>query len=158
MVPLLADKGLFCPLPDDMYLYCPMASGGFSIGIDLDSDLSRYFVLGALNSKLLFWRLRNISNLFRGGWITCTKQYVGTMPIRQLEMSGSSHHLQHDRIDTAVRHILNLSAKRSAAKTTHEQSTLERQIDATDQQIDELVYELYGLTDKEIQIVEEATK
>ena len=32
---------------------------------------------------------------------------------------------------------------------------LQRQIEATDQQIDGLVYELYGLTDKEIQIVEE---
>ncbi|MCH7586902.1 MAG: hypothetical protein IIC78_02520 [Chloroflexi bacterium] len=35
----------------------------------------------------------------------------------------------------------------------------ERQIDATDAQIDILVYELYGLTEKEIRIriVEEAT-
>jgi len=33
-----------------------------------------------------------------------------------------------------------------------------RQIDATDKQIDQLVYELYGLTDEEIRIVEEATK
>jgi len=31
---------------------------------------------------------------------------------------------------------------------------LQRQIDATDQQIDKLVYELYGLTDEEIAIVE----
>jgi len=31
---------------------------------------------------------------------------------------------------------------------------LQRQIDATDRKIDQLVYELYGLTDKEIQIVE----
>ena len=34
---------------------------------------------------------------------------------------------------------------------------LQRQIDATDRQIDQLVYELYGLTDDEIKIVEEAT-
>ena len=33
---------------------------------------------------------------------------------------------------------------------------LQRQIDATDRQIDRLVYELYGLTDAEIQIVEGA--
>ena len=32
---------------------------------------------------------------------------------------------------------------------------LERQIEATDKQIDRLVYELYGLTDEEIGIVEE---
>jgi type II restriction/modification system DNA methylase subunit YeeA len=31
------------------------------------------------------------------------------------------------------------------------------QISATDKQIDALVYELYGLTDEEITIVEEAT-
>jgi DNA-binding CsgD family transcriptional regulator len=31
------------------------------------------------------------------------------------------------------------------------------QIDATDRQIDRLVYRLYGLTDEEIAIVEEAT-
>ena len=32
---------------------------------------------------------------------------------------------------------------------------LQRQIDATDKQIDRLVYELYGLTDEEIGIIEE---
>lgn len=31
---------------------------------------------------------------------------------------------------------------------------LKRQIDATDRQIDELVYKLYGLTDNEIAVVE----
>jgi hypothetical protein len=31
-------------------------------------------------------------------------------------------------------------------------------MDATDSQIDQLVYELYGLTDDEIRIVEDATK
>jgi len=40
----------------------------------------------------------------------------------------------------------------------HKKSLIQRQIDATDKQIDQLVYELYGLTDKEIRIVEEATK
>ena len=30
----------------------------------------------------------------------------------------------------------------------------QRQIDATDKQIDELVYELYGLTEEEIKLVE----
>jgi len=38
-----------------------------------------------------------------------------------------------------------------------ERIALQRQIDATDQQIDQLVYELYELTDEEIRIVEEAT-
>jgi hypothetical protein len=39
----------------------------------------------------------------------------------------------------------------------HDKDLIQRQIDATDRQIDQLVYELYGLTDKEIKIVEDAT-
>ena len=38
-----------------------------------------------------------------------------------------------------------------------DKTSIQRQIDATDRQIDQLVYELYGLTDDEIRIVEEAT-
>jgi len=40
------------------------------------------------------------------------------------------------------------------AKTPTEKELLQRQIDATDGQIDRLVYELYGLTAEEIGIVE----
>lgn len=37
-------------------------------------------------------------------------------------------------------------------------ATIQRQLDATDRQIDQLLYELYGLTKEEIRIVEEATQ
>jgi hypothetical protein len=39
-------------------------------------------------------------------------------------------------------------------KTPYDKTRIERQINATDHQIDHLVYELYGLTDKEIDIVD----
>ena len=42
----------------------------------------------------------------------------------------------------------------AAARTAHDKTLLERQIAATDRQIDTLVYEIYGLTDDEIAIVE----
>ncbi len=45
-----------------------------------------------------------------------------------------------------------------ATKRKHDKILLQRQIDATDRQIDKLVYELYGLTEEEIGIVEEAGK
>jgi hypothetical protein len=38
----------------------------------------------------------------------------------------------------------------------HEKTALQRTIEATDGQIDALVYELYGLTEEEIEIVEAA--
>ncbi len=47
-----------------------------------------------------------------------------------------------------------LTRRLATAKTDHEKTALQRQIDATDKQIDKLVYELYGLTEEEIKVVE----
>jgi hypothetical protein len=41
-----------------------------------------------------------------------------------------------------------------AATSDSEKATLQNAVSATDQQIDALVYELYGLTDEEIRLVE----
>jgi len=43
-----------------------------------------------------------------------------------------------------------------AARTQAEQEQIQRQIDATDRQIDTLVYELYGRTPDEIAVVQGA--
>jgi hypothetical protein len=43
---------------------------------------------------------------------------------------------------------------RSKAKTPHEQESIQRRIAATDKQIDALVYELYGLTEEELRLIE----
>jgi hypothetical protein len=53
--------------------------------------------------------------------------------------------------------MLDMNARLPEVKTGHDRNALQRQIDATDRQIDQLVYELYGVTDKEIALVEEAT-
>jgi hypothetical protein len=53
-----------------------------------------------------------------------------------------------------VETMLKLHKDLPKAKTPHEAEALQRQIAATDRQIDMLVYELYGLTGEEIGIVE----
>jgi len=54
--------------------------------------------------------------------------------------------------------MLDLHKQLAAAKMSHDKTAIQRQIDATDRQIDKLVYELYDLTDEEIAIVEGATE
>ena len=55
-----------------------------------------------------------------------------------------------------VERMLALHKQLPEARTPHEKTALERRIEATDGQIDALVYELYGLTEEEIGIVEAA--
>ena len=158
-VPLLADRGLFSLIPPGLRgQLCPMASGGFTIALGSSAKIRAEYLLGLLNSRLLFWRLRTLSNLFRGDWITCTKQYFGELPIRIIDFSNKSDKSRHDQMVKLVEQMLDLSKRQSAAKTPQEQTGLARQITATDTQIDALVYQLYDLTPEEIRIVEGATE
>ena len=132
-----------------------MASGGFSIKTGGAFSLSRRYLLGVLNSKLIFSYLRQISNIFRGGWITCTKQYVTQLPIRTINFSDPADKTRHDRMVALVERMLELNKKKHSGKLApSELDRLEREIAATDQEIDNLVYELYGITHEERKIIE----
>ncbi len=157
LVPLLADQGLCAPVPQKNHRFCVMASAGFSVTLGpSDMRVNPLYVLGLVNSRLLFWGLSLASNKFRGGWITCTKQYFGKLPVRTIDFSDADDKRKHDRMVALVRRMLDLNKKLPAAKTPHAKEVIERDIAATDRRIDLLVYELYGLTKKEIGIVEEA--
>ena len=55
-----------------------------------------------------------------------------------------------------VEHMLDLHQKLAAEQAPHVKTVLHAtpQAEATDREIDRLVYELYGLTDEEIKVVE----
>jgi hypothetical protein len=54
--------------------------------------------------------------------------------------------------------MLSLSGRLAEAKSEAQKAILQRQMGATDAEIDRIVYELYGLTATEIAIVEGMTK
>jgi hypothetical protein len=154
-VPLLADRGLFALIPrSSRGSICPMASGGFTITLRGNGALKPEFVLGILNSKLSFWVLRQLSNVFRGGWITCTKQYFGELPIIRLDLGKPSDKSRHDKLVLLVEKMLGLVPKLLAATGDREKAALQNAVTATDQQIDQLIYDIYNLTPQEIKLVE----
>ncbi len=51
--------------------------------------------------------------------------------------------------------MLELNLKLANRKSPHEKEVLQRQINATDRQIDRLVYQLYELTAEEIKLIED---
>jgi hypothetical protein len=54
--------------------------------------------------------------------------------------------------------MLALRKQLADTRTSHEKMLLQRQIEATDKQIDRLVCELYGLTEDEIEILEDSAR
>jgi hypothetical protein len=76
------------------------------------------------------------------------------LPIHPIDLSDPTDKARHDRMVELVERMLDLHRQLAEAKVPQVKTVLQRQIAATDRQIDRLVYELYGLTAAEIEIVE----
>jgi hypothetical protein len=63
---------------------------------------------------------------------------------------------QHEKLVALVDNMLEQQKKHHEARMEQDKELYERQIKLVDAQIDGLVYDLYGLTEEEIEIVEKS--
>jgi len=121
---------------------------------DNKSALDFKYLLGILNSALVTFYYRNRLITNRRSIAQLKKVHLDELPIRTIDSSDPTDKARHDQMVELVRRMLNLHKQLIKAKTPQSKTVLQRQIEATDRQIDELVYKLYGLTKEEIKIVE----
>ncbi len=115
------------------------------------ADLPLKFLLGILNSSLesFYFRSYVIDESLGGGLIHATPGAHDKLIIPKI--SGSSIRQMVDLVDS----MLALHEQLAGAKSSPQREVVQRQIDATDKRIDELVYALYDLTPEEIAVVEQ---
>ena len=116
------------------------------------------YLLGVLNSQLLSFYAIGHSPIFSGAYYKFSAPYLKRLPIRRIDFSIAADKTSHDRIVRLADSMLELHQQLAAAKSEAHRTTIQRQIYATDAEIDRLVYDLYGLTTEEIAIVEGAAK
>ncbi len=75
-------------------------------------------------------------------------------PFRRVNLDNNADVARHDKMVALVEEMLELHKRLAAAKSDADKKRIRRAVAATDRKIDELVYELYGLTDEEIKVVE----
>lgn len=129
------------------------AAGGY--GILVNEEYDREYILGLLNSKLLVWYIFNTSTEMRGGYFSFESPFIKKLPIKIIDFNNTQEVSLHNKVVSLVEQRLKLSDNLAKANIPRDIELIQRQIDATDKQIDNLVYELYGLTDEEIEIVED---
>ncbi len=149
--PDITKEPRFCLDTDGHYL----TNTAYCLGTD---DL---YLLGLLNSRLFWFGISNLSIPFgvRAGKYRyrLIYQYMEKVPIRVIDFANAADKSRHGRLVKLVEQMSALHRQLSAARTPQEETTLERQIGALDVRLDSLVYELYGLTENEIKIVEAAS-
>lgn len=80
--------------------------------------------------------------------------YIRRLPIRTTNFSDGAEKQRHDELVALVDRMLDLHKMLVRSHFDSEREPIERQIATTDKKIDGLVYQLYGLTEEEVKIVE----
>jgi hypothetical protein len=111
------------------------------------TEENELFFLGILNSKLLWFFLTATGYTLRGGYFTFKTEYLKPFPICSIDFSNPEEVAQHDKLVSLVDNM--------EARMEQDKEIYERQIRIVDAQIDGLVYDLYGLTEEEVKMVEE---
>jgi len=110
-----------------------------------------------LNSRLLDAYLKMVSTPFRGGYLALNRQYIERLPICPIDFSNPADKTRHDRMVALVDRMLELNKKKHSGKLApSELDRIGREIASTDREIDELVYDLYGITKDEREFIEGA--
>jgi len=150
-VPRLLDKLYAAYDEDGIHFLDNVDVGGLALK-QVYKQQGLMFLLGLLNSRLLRWYFPFVSAPFRGGWLSANRQFLSQLPIRTINFSDPAEKAIHDRMVSLVERMLSLH--KQSPRTPREKEMLQREIESTDRAIDTLVYELYGLTEAEIKIVE----
>jgi hypothetical protein len=128
--------------------------GLYLFGVKPSVDIR--YVMAVLNSRL-FVSIYRLLSLEEGRALAQVKPTVlANLPIRKIDFKKTADKSRHDRLVLLADKLLGLMPKLRAATSERERDTLQNAVTAADQEIDSLVYDLYGLTEKEIKLVDEA--
>ncbi len=108
-------------------------SGNYSVNTVYNIRSNSISLLGYLNSKLFLFYFQSVSNSIRGGYLRFFTEYIKDCPV----------HTELHILEPLVEMVLSMKKQNPKADTTE-----------LEDQIDQLVYDLYGLTDEEVRIVE----
>ena len=122
---------------------------------DGGNNLSLLYLLGLSNSKLISWYGDLIlPNFGKDTFPKLNPNDIKQLPIHAIDFSNPTEKAQHDKLVALVENMLEQQKKHHEARMERDKELYERQIKIVDTQIDRLVYDLYGLTEEEIEVVE----
>jgi len=120
-----------------------------------NSDYNPHFILAILNSSLIKFYYQKIISQSGTIFPQIRISFLKNIPIPKIDFSIKKQKQTHDTLIVLVDQMLETQKLYHAAKLERDKKLYKQKIDIIDNKIDKLVYELYGLSDEEIEIVEE---
>jgi adenine-specific DNA-methyltransferase len=159
LIPLLRKPKIIYPIiaPEPRF---SLDSEGFLINDKLFVlPTDSLFLLGVLNSRLAHFFFSSVCARLEGSgdcYYEYRAQFVEKFPTRKIDFSHEADKSRHDRMVQFVEQMLEAKKQLAAAQMEKDRTYFENKCTSLDRQINALVYDLYGLTEAEIKIVEGA--
>lgn len=154
---VLSMRGNFTlDLKGEYYFVGGGTAGGYALKVPDDDPYKLKFLLGILNSKITSYYVSKTASPFKGRFFAFGKSSLKSLPLPEMDISNESQKKNYNMLVVLVNKMLKLQKGLDSAKTPTTKQSIQRQIDATDKKIDQLVYRLYDLTEEEIQIIEDS--
>jgi len=120
------------------------------IVLEPKNKLHKNYIVGLLNSSFLNWRFELFS-----GQNNIRNYEIEALPICRIDFDNPKEKKRHGDLVALVERMLELNKRLAPVRDTYgyEREELLREIERTDKEIDDLVYDLYGLTEEERKIV-----
>lgn len=116
------------------------------------------YLLGILNSKLNHFLFEQLLPKLRGGFYEPSYVFFKNFPIKNVDDNNKHEKKLKDEIIILVDKILDLNKEKQFSDLQGNLEALNQRIAYTDERINKLVYQLYGLSEDEIRIVEGEVK
>ena len=112
------------------------------------------YLLGLLNSNLIFYLFEKFLPKLRGGFFEPSYVFFKNFPIKEINPNYDHEKSILYEMITFVNQLLKLNEELKETKLQTSINHLQSKIDYCEDRINALVYQLYGLTEEEIGIVE----
>jgi hypothetical protein len=115
------------------------------------------YLLGILNSRLIWFVIRHTVPPFRGNYRRLYGPLFENIPVFVPDFDDPGDSSRHDSLEALVGLMLILQMRSAETNDLSEKTGYHQDIMELDCRIDAIVYELYRLTPEEIMIVEKDT-
>ena len=134
----------------DAGYFVNVTTGGYGLQLAPDPAVSMEFLAALLSSELLSWALRRRSRAWRGDWMGARAANLRRLPI--LEPDAATQQAVIAAFDGCRR----LAAELADAVTDHDTELLGRLLDDAVAAFDRRLFELYSITNEELQVIRSA--
>jgi hypothetical protein len=117
---------------------------------NIQEEAPKYW-LGLLNSSLLWYFIKSTGNALRGGYFRFKTNYLNPFPVVTIDFTDPRQVEMHDQMVALVEKMLKL--KNEKPGTPQDATFIRQDIINTDKAIDELTFNLYGLSSIDVEMI-----